>query len=58
VGNWLQLPLILAGNLVVIFLVLRVLGRYFKSDELRTKRAFEPKSLVGSMQVAPQESGD
>lgn len=58
VGNWLQLPLILAGNLVVIFLVLRTLDRYFKSEELRTKRAFEPKSLVGSMQVAPQQSGD
>jgi NADH-quinone oxidoreductase subunit H len=58
-GNWVQLPLILLGNLAVIAIVLRVLDRYFKAEQMRTKRAFEPKSLVGTMMpVAPQQSGD
>ncbi len=69
-GNWLQLPLILLGNVAVIVVVLRVLDRYFASEQIRTKRAFEPKSLIGTMQtvaaqqaaaqatMAPQQSGD
>lgn len=63
-GNWVQLPLILLGNLAVIGVVLRILDRYFKAEQMRTKRAFQPKSLIGTMQpvapqqAAPQQSGD
>lgn len=49
-GTWVQYPLILLGNLVALGLMLRVLARYFKSEELRSKRAFAPKSLIGTMQ--------
>jgi NADH-quinone oxidoreductase subunit H len=51
-------PLILIGNLVVIWVVIRVLDRYFKNEMVRTKRAFEPKSLIGTMQPVPPVSGD
>lgn len=44
------------GNLVVLGIVLRVLGNYFKREQVRTKRAFEPQSLIGVMQ--PASSGD
>lgn len=57
-GGWVQNPLILAGNLVVIWAVFRILGRYFKSEMVRTKRAFEPKSLLGTMQAVEPQSGD
>ncbi len=58
-GVWLQYPFILAGNLVVIWIVLRVLSKHFKSEQLRTKRAFTPRSLIGTMRpVSPQQAGD
>ncbi len=44
------------GNLVVLGIVLRVLGNYFKNEQVRTKRAFEPQTLIGVMQ--PASSGD
>ncbi len=57
-GAWLQYPLILLGNIVVIWAVFRVLDRYFKNEMVRTKRAFEPKSLIGTMQAVGPQSGD
>ncbi len=47
---------VLAGNLVVLAIVARVLGNYLTSEKTRTKRAFQPKSLIGTMQ--PASSGD
>jgi NADH-quinone oxidoreductase subunit H len=47
-----QYVLVLAGNLIVVGVVLNVLGRYFQQEQVRTKRAFEPKSLIGTMQPA------
>jgi NADH-quinone oxidoreductase subunit H len=52
---WLQYVAVLAGNLIVIGIVLNVLGNYFKQEQVRTKRAFEPKSLIGTVQPV---SGD
>lgn len=49
-GVWLQYPLILAGNLLIIWIVVRLLSNYFKTEALRTKRAFTPGSLIGAMQ--------
>jgi NADH-quinone oxidoreductase subunit H len=58
-GPWLQYPLILLGNLAVIWYVARVLSQYFKSEQLRTKRAFTPRSLIGTMApVNTQQAGD
>lgn len=52
VSPFLQYVLVLAGNLVVIGVVVNILGRYFQQEQVRTKRAFEPKSLIGTMQPA------
>ncbi|MFZ4655969.1 MAG: complex I subunit 1/NuoH family protein [Caldilineaceae bacterium] len=52
---WLQYVAILAGNLIVIGIVVNVLTNHFKQEQVRTKRAFEPKSLIGTMQPV---SGD
>lgn len=58
-GPWLQYPLILLGNLGVIAVVMRVLANYFKTEQLRTKRAFTPESLIGTMQpVGTTQAGD
>jgi NADH-quinone oxidoreductase subunit H len=57
VGATLQYLAVLLGNLVVLGVVANVLGGYFQREQVRTKRAFEPKSLIGTMQPAP-ESGD
>ena len=50
-GVWVQYPLILLGNLGAIWIVSRVMTSYFKSEQLRTKRAFTPRSLIGTMTV-------
>jgi NADH-quinone oxidoreductase subunit H len=55
-GPWIQYIAVFAGNILVVAFVLRILGRYFAHEEIRTKRAFEPRSLIGVMQPAP--SGD
>jgi NADH-quinone oxidoreductase subunit H len=47
-----QYVLVLAGNLLVVGIVLNLLGRHFQQEQVRTKRAFEPKSLIGTMQPA------
>lgn len=52
---WLQYAAILAGNLIVLGVVANVLGNHFKQEQIRSKRAFEPKSLIGTMQPT---SGD
>lgn len=52
---WLQYVAILAGNLIVIGVVANILGNHFKQEQVRSKRAFEPKSLIGTMQPT---SGD
>lgn len=52
---WLQYVAILAGNLIVIGIVINVLTNHFKQEQVRSKRAFEPKSLIGTMQPV---SGD
>jgi NADH-quinone oxidoreductase subunit H len=52
VGTFLQYLLVLAGNLIVIGVVFNILGRYFQSEQVRTKRAFEPQTLIGTMQPA------
>lgn len=57
VPMWLQLVLIFVGNLVVVGAVLNILARHFRQEMIRTKRAFEPKSLIGTMQPAAP-SGD
>ncbi|MCL4861097.1 MAG: NADH-quinone oxidoreductase subunit H [Caldilineaceae bacterium] len=52
IGATMQYLLVLIGNLAVIGVVLQVLGRHLRSEQIRTKRAFEPKTLIGSMQPA------
>ena len=52
---WLQYVAILAGNLVVLWIVGRVLTKHFVNEQVRSKRSFEPKSLIGTMQPV---SGD
>ncbi len=47
---WLQYVAVLAGNLVAIGIVVKVLTNHFKQEQVRTKRAFAPKSLIGTMQ--------
>lgn len=57
VATWVQYVTILIGNLIAIAVLGRTLAGYFHREQVRTKRAFEPKSLVGTMQpVSP--SGD
>lgn len=55
-ADWMQNIAILVGNIAAIVIVLSILGKYFKTEEMRTKRAFEPTSLVGTME--PVSSGD
>jgi NADH-quinone oxidoreductase subunit H len=57
VATWIQYVLIFVGNVVAIGVVMNILGTYFRNETMRTKRAFAPKSLIGTMQPAPQ-SGD
>lgn len=52
---WLQYLAVLAGNIGVLIVVSRVLTQHFTQEQVRSKRAFEPKSLIGTMQPA---SGD
>lgn len=54
---WIGYLLILAANIGAIAVVVSVLGRHFKQEEVRTKRAFEPRSLIGTM-VPANQSGD
>lgn len=57
VAVWIQYVLIFLGNIVVIAVMLRALTTHFRNETTRSKRAFAPKSLIGTMVPAPQ-SGD
>lgn len=46
----LQYLLIFVGNLLAIASVVRVIGSYLRREMVRTKRAFQPASLIGTMQ--------
>ncbi len=54
VGTWLQYLLIFAGNVVIIGVIFSVLGRYIRGEEVRTKRSFDPPTLIGTMQVVSE----
>lgn len=58
VSPTLQYLLVLIGNLAVIGVVVNTLGRHFRQELVRTKRAFEPRSLIGTMQPASESAGD
>jgi len=49
-----QYPLLLIGNIVVIYIVSQVLSRYYRTEALRSKRAFAPRTLIGTMQPAAE----
>jgi NADH-quinone oxidoreductase subunit H len=56
VATWLQYVLIFAGNIVVMGVVVNILARHFRGEMVRTKRSFAPKSLIGTMQPAPDSA--
>lgn len=58
IPTWMQYVGIFIGNLVVVGVVVRILAGYFRGETLRTKRAFSPRSLIGTMQPAPEAGGD
>lgn len=43
---------ILAGNLITIGIALAAIGRHLRLDTIRSKRAFAPASLIGTMKPA------
>lgn len=55
---WINYILVLVANIAVVFTVLSVMTKYFKREQVRSKRAFEPKSLIGTMQPVQPSSGD
>lgn len=57
VATWMQYVAIFLGNIVALVVIARTLAGYFRREQIRTKRAFEPKSLIGTMQPA-SPSGD
>ncbi len=46
-----QYALIFVANIGVLAIVSNILQRYFRSEQIRTKRSFEPASLIGTMQI-------
>jgi NADH-quinone oxidoreductase subunit H len=56
-GGWIPYVLVLIANLAVVAYVLSILGNYFKREQMTTKRAFEPKSLIGTT-VPASQAGD
>ena len=46
-----QYALIFVANIGVLAIVANILQKYFRSERIRTKRSFEPVSLIGTMQV-------
>jgi NADH-quinone oxidoreductase subunit H len=58
VATWMQYVLVFVGNLVVVGVVVNILARHFRTESVRSKRAFEPKTLIGTMQPAPEAAGD
>ena len=43
--------LIFVANIGVLAIVATILQKYFRQEQMRTKRSFEPTSLIGTMQV-------
>lgn len=43
--------LIFVANIGVLAIVAYILQKYFRQEQMRTKRSFEPTSLIGRMQV-------
>ncbi len=43
--------LIFVANIGVLAIVATILQKYFREEQMRTKRSFEPTSLIGTMQV-------
>jgi NADH-quinone oxidoreductase subunit H len=58
VPTWIQYLGVFAGNIVVVGVVVGILARHFRGEMVRSKRAFAPKSLIGTMQPAPEAGGD
>ena len=58
VATWLQYGLILLGNLVILYWILRTVNQHLLSEQIITKREFEPRSLIGTMQPVSSSSGD
>ncbi len=56
-GGWIPYVLVLIANLAVVAYVLSILGRHFKQQQVTSKRAFEPKSLIGTT-VPVSQAGD
>ena len=50
VDTWLQYLLVFVGNVVIIGVIFSVLGRYIGGEGARTKRSFDPPTLIGTMQ--------
>ncbi len=46
-----QYALVFIANVGVIAVVAYILQGYFREEQIRTKRSFEPSSLIGTMQV-------
>lgn len=55
---WMNYLLLLAANIAVVVAVLYLLGNYFQREQVRSKRSFEPRSLIGTMQPVQSSSGD
>jgi NADH-quinone oxidoreductase subunit H len=58
VATWLQYVAVFAGNIIVMAVVVRIMARHFRGEMTRSKRAFAPASLIGTMQPAPETAGD
>lgn len=57
VATWLQYVLLLLGNLAVLAFIIRTVDQHFVREQITTKRQFEPKSLIGTMQPVSQSGG-
>lgn len=55
VGDWLKYLLVFVGNVAIIGVIFRVLGRHIRHEGTRTKRSFEPSALIGSMRPVPNK---
>jgi len=56
--GWINSVLVLVANIAVVIAVLNIMSTYFRRELVRTKRSFEPKSLIGTMQPVNTSSGD
>lgn len=57
-ATWMQYVLIFVGNIVVVGLVINIMARHFRGEQVRSKRAFAPPTLIGTMQPAPGPGAD